>query len=426
MKRLFILLIALSMTLTSCGGAVNSENIKELGTGGEESTVGLVDIYAGGKYKDTLPGNQQSARMVEFTFTENRTFYNCMDYINILCYVDDGVDEAHLACLSPTCTHLTDDCILYYLRAHDMFYHSGAIFATLARHDDGRGHLIKIDPDENTKTEIYNSSGSIHELFGLGRYLYFREDMTEGNKVTTRFIRYDLETDEAVVLKTPEPISSFWFETAYNGRIYVKSSMGDIWSMNEELSDQKHILEEKNILDFTVRDNVVYYISVDSDEASLDIKTDYGYKLCKYDLITGEKMVIKENVARFSLYEDKIYYSLFEPVIVGKYTNHRVDLQTGELYNETGDAYVNHGNKVFEGVLTENGIVDTGKVITPVEGSYLEHDYSVHNGYLYSFINVITETDGVYLTQTEKYRISLDGGEWYNLDTNGYAVSGLE
>ncbi len=435
MKRLILLIATVLVLLTSCDTPIRSEDLTEpTDESGQRDNMyeynsdGEDDVYIGGKYSDPEIGNTQKGTMQEYTFAKNRAFFNITYYINVLCFIGDETDDVNLACLDVTCDHLNNDCVLYMLRAHSMKYIADRLIATLVYDSNGRTAVVEIDLDSHKKKEIYNTAGSIQDMFGIGRFLYVNEDIEKDGDIINRYVRIDLENGKAVLLKTPEPISYFHSVVPYNGRLYCISGNNEIWSMNAALSDQRLEVSAEHIKDYAVRDGLIYFISCSGAVESQTI--DYNYTLLQYDTDTKETVKIKEDVVNFSLFDDYIYYSVYDPVCVGTVTNYRADPLSGNEWIENVDAYVSHGNKIYEGELSDGEITDTGNIIAPPDGYYFEHEYNVHNGYLYTFLCSIEESiidDGaVYSIVSGKSRISLDmKSEYVNLDELGWEVSGL-
>ncbi|MBQ8511029.1 MAG: hypothetical protein IJ497_00300 [Clostridia bacterium] len=249
--------------------------------------------------------------------TRRRAAPDSDNYVTMLAYADLENGTCGIVCPDPLCTHEEDECPYAQLRECYFSDDPGVYYAYTFGHPASR--IWKVDMNRGTVETVYSmetTSGFIIGYDGGRLYFYERIELTE-NRKTVKKIRLsylDHASQEVVRIGYVPDGYGGAFQFVIDGEIY--------FTMNSGRTLMKTDPEYRNV-------TLAAELEASASKWYFDPETDeFFYVHRDYDNFKGSFHVAKDGVSKqihlphedvysFILTEDKIYYTVFDPVYYG-------------------------------------------------------------------------------------------------------------
>ena len=337
----------------------------------------------------------------------------------VRCYIDEnGALKTGSMCRDPLCAHRSDTCPAYMARSSSGLFEANGKLYFFSMIDKGKAYgLIEYDPAALTVNIVSRMDNNGIFIGRVGRFLFFYIKPEIGQKdngqvlTETRLYRYDILKDKTEYLGKSPNMREFIFSEGYSGYIYYFGPgkmvlyRRDVNMKNEE----KIVSPGKQMLTYEINGDNVYYLVREEDG-----QNGWGYgTLYRYDMISEKTEALYHDVTWFTLDNDTIYYTLYDPI-----PNFDWDIVTtdgeGKKKTETQTIYSMNGNTVYRIGVDQAG--KRGERVPGIEktmenGEYIGEWYRAYKDYLIVQLKKAYKKDGKNGMYTGYAAVHMESGE---------------
>lgn len=261
----------------------------------------------------------------KFTVMNDRCYFlvkngnaNRTNSVTSVAYYDIATNSGSMLCPDPLCSHMSsEECLYAQINELPVFEDDNTCY--LVWNGAFPSNVYRYHLDTQQREVIYTvNPGDFCSVFAvsdgklyLKNYEYQNVNERETELVKCLVIINTQTGDVVKKLRIPDQYLSFLF--IHNERIYIEDNLG-LLSVNMELGDEKRI--EKPYMG----DIGTWYFDTDTEElyfSIVDSANNSGQVFCCKNGSVRRILLPDENIYSFFLGNDKIYYSVYEPVFHG-------------------------------------------------------------------------------------------------------------
>jgi len=408
MKKLTAIIILLALAFASCTKSTDDDIAAGLETYRDvyadesqdaESEVPYVPPVEGISVNGIFKDNEHVVRDGKYYFeTRRRTSKNGNNYVTMLAYADLETGTSGIVCPDPLCTHEEDECP--YAQLRDCYFSDdpGVYYAYTFGHPASR--IWKVDMNRGTVEMVHEMKSTFSYIIGYdGGRLYFYEkiEITENRKTIEKHLLSYIDHAAQKVVEVgyvPEEYQGGYL-FVNDGEIYFSHNSGKLW--------RKADPTYQNVTEFAVLEESAseWYFDTETEELFY-VHRDYdnfrGSLYVARDGVTEEIQLPHEEVYSFALTEDRIYYTVFDPVYYGissMAVHFKVTGEEAKLYDYTG-------GKVY--AVDRDNPSGEAELVYEVTGVDLEH--------IAMLGEILVVGDYLYFTEAYVWRQVIDGVEY--------------